>query len=287
MQENILSNTTLPICFTIFLQYTMKKILSYTLICCSFLVAITCKAQTQKTKKNKAEYYRITVYHFAGKEQEQLLDEYLEKALLPGLHKNQFKNIGVFKPIANDTAADKKLYVYIPSNTLEALTTIESLMYKDSAFRLAAKLYLSAAFDKPPFTRYQNILMKAFRLATKMNLPVLNSAKAENIYELRSYESATDGLYSNKVHMFNEGHEIDLFKKLNFNAVFYADVLMGDRMPNLIYMTCFENMAVRDEHWKAFGSSPEWKTMSSSPFYQHNVSKADIILMHAAPYSDF
>ena len=87
--------------------------------------------------------------------------------------------------------------------------------------------------------------------------------------------------------MFNEGHEIELFKKLNFNAVFYADVVMGDRMPNLIYMTCFENMAVRDEHWKAFGSSPEWKAMSSSPFYQHNVSKADIILMNAAPYSDF
>ena len=91
----------------------------------------------------------------------------------------------------------------------------------------------------------------------------------------------------NKVQMFNEGGEIDLFKKLEFNAVFYADVLSGSRMPNLIYMTSFENMAARDTHWKSFVDAPEWKRLSSLPEYQHNVSKADIILMHAAAYSDF
>jgi hypothetical protein len=251
------------------------------------LFGISANAQINKNNKAKAEYYRITVYHFASKEQEQSIDLYLEKALLPALHKNKFENIGVFKPITNDTAADKKIYVYVHSKTMEALTGIEELVYRDSAFRLEAKSYLTAVFDKPPFTRYENILMKAFRLAVKMNLPVLQSAKAEHIYELRSYESATDALYRNKVQMFNEGHEIDLFKKLYFNAVFYADVLIGDRIPNLIYMTCFENMADRDEHWKAFSNSPEWKAMSTAPFYQHNVSKADIILMHAAPYSDF
>jgi hypothetical protein len=265
----------------------MKNLFIYSITCSIFLVGFTYRSTAQKATKDKSEFYRITVYHFATKEQEQSLDWYLEKALLPALHKNKFENIGVFKPIANDTAADKKIYVYFPSKTMEILTGIEELVYRDSSFRLAAKPYLAAAFDKPPFTRYENILLKAFRLAKKMNLPHLTSAKAEHIYELRSYESATDGLYMNKVQMFNEGHEIDLFKKLNFNAVFYADVLIGSRMPNLIYMTSFENMTDRDEHWKAFGNSSEWKAMSTSSFYQHNVSKADIILMHAAPYSDF
>ena len=51
---------------------------------------------------------------------------------------------------------------------------------------------------------------------------------------MRSYESPTDGLYKNKVHMFNEGGEIDLFKKLEFNAVFYADVLSGSKMPKVL-----------------------------------------------------
>ena len=53
--------------------------------------------------------------------------------------------------------------------------------------------------------------------------------------------------------MFNEGGEIDLFKRLDFQAVFYADVLSGSRMPNLVYMVVFENAATREEHWKAFG----------------------------------
>jgi hypothetical protein len=265
----------------------MKKVLLYTMCSIYYVCSFTSIAQVNKSILDKSEFYRITVYHFTNSEQEQMLDMYLQNALLPALHKNKFQHIGVFKPIANDTAADKKVYVYVPSKTMEALTNVEDLIYTHSASKKVAQPYLAAAFDKPPFARYEQILMKAFRMAVTMNLPVLKSPKAEHVYELRSYESATDGLYINKVHMFNEGHEIELFKKLNFNAVFYADVLFGGRMPNLIYMTSFENMVEREAHWKAFGSSPEWKAMSSSPFYQHNVSKADIILMHAAAYSDF
>jgi hypothetical protein len=45
--------------------------------------------------------------------------------------------------------------------------------------------------------------------------------------------------------MFNEGGEIELFKRLNFNAVFYASVISGSRMPNLMYMTSYESKADR------------------------------------------
>ena len=88
--------------------------------------------------------------------------------------------------------------------------------------------------------------------------------------------------------MFNDGGEIALFKKLNFNAVFYGKVLSGSRMPNLMYMTTFENMADRDAHWKAFGSSEEWKTMSALPEYENkvSVSRNETILMRPADYSD-
>ena len=67
----------------------------------------------------------------------------------------------------------------------------------------------------------------------------------------------------------------------------YAEVIAGGNMPNLIYMTSFENLADRDAHWKTFGNDPEWKKLSSDPIYQHNVSKIDIILMKAASYSDY
>lgn len=87
--------------------------------------------------------------------------------------------------------------------------------------------------------------------------------------------------------MFNEGGEISLFKRLNFNAVFYAEVLSGSRMPNLMYMTTFENRAARDTLWKTFFADPEWKTLSALPEYQRNVSRSEIIFLRPTDYSDF
>ena len=91
-------------------------------------------------------------------------------------------------------------------------------------------------------------------------------------------------LAANKVSMFNNG-EIEIFKKLNFNAVFYGQVIAGSTMPNLMYLTSFENMADRDEHWKAFG--PLYKPMSEMPKYQNNVSKNVTILCTPTDYSDY
>ena len=67
--------------------------------------------------------------------------------------------------------------------------------------------------------------------------------------------------------MFNEGGEIPLFVRLNFNAVFYADVIAGSHMPNLMYMTTFNNKQDRDDHWKVFSADAEWKALSARPEY--------------------
>ena len=69
--------------------------------------------------KTKREFYQITIYHFSNANQEKMLDTYLQHALLPALHKMNIKNIGVFKPVGNDTAADKKIYVLIPFKSLD------------------------------------------------------------------------------------------------------------------------------------------------------------------------
>jgi hypothetical protein len=87
--------------------------------------------------------------------------------------------------------------------------------------------------------------------------------------------------------MFNVGDEIGLFKRLNFNAVFYSEVISGSRMPNLMYMTTFNNKADRDKHWDAFGSDPQWKTLIAKDEYKNNVIHADMIFLHPTEYSDF
>jgi hypothetical protein len=105
------------------------------------------------------------------------------------------------------------------------------------------------------------------------------------VYELRSYESASEKIFRNKVQMFNAGGEIKLFDRLGFNAIFYSEVLFGPKMPNLMYMTSFANMPAREAHWKAFGADPEWKKLAALPEYQNNVSHIDITFLRPTDYS--
>ena len=240
-----------------------------------------------KPPKKTADFYQITVYHFTTGEQQQVIEQYLKDAYLPALHKQQIKNIGVFMPINNDTSADKRLFVIVPIKSLQHAIDITDNLSKDNNYQNNGKTYIDAAFKNAPYNRMEKILLTAFPLAPFMNVPKLTGPKAERFYELRSYESATEKIAENKKQMFNEGGEIALFKRLNFNAVFYASVVAGSKMPNLMYMTSFENKVERDAHWKSFGGDPEWKKLSALPQYQNNVSKNESIFMHAAEYSDY
>ncbi|MGL6267900.1 MAG: NIPSNAP family protein, partial [Chitinophagaceae bacterium] len=189
--------------------------------------------------------------------------------------------------LANDTAAVKDLYVLIPFPNLNAKLKAYNQLLSDKVYLEAGKEYTDASYNKAPYSRIETILMQAFRDAPVMQKPALSGDRDKRVYELRSYESATEKIYRNKVEMFNEGGEVALFKRLGFNAIFYADVISGPRMPNLMYITSFEDKASRDAHWKTFVDDPEWKKLSSMPQYQHNVSKADIIFLRPTAYSDY
>lgn len=247
------------------------------------LFAITAQAKN----KNKQVYYRLETWYFSSAEQEAKLDAYFETAYLPALHRIGIQHIGVFKPIANDTAGQKKVYVLIPFSGLDQFGEIPGKLEKDQDYLAKAAAFLGAPFDAPAYRRKEITLLSAFPMAPGLNLPVLSAPLAERVYELRSYESASDKLYKNKVQMFNAGGEVALFKRLGFNAIFYGDVIAGAQMPNLMYMTSFNSMDDRNRHWEVFRNDPEWKSLSGNPFYQHNVSKAEIILARPAAYSDY
>jgi hypothetical protein len=237
--------------------------------------------------KGKRSFYQLTLYQYTSAAQENILSNYLQNALLPALHRAGFTNIGVFKSLANDTAAVKTMYVFMTIKNLEQLSVITDKLYSDVEYQARGSDYINAAYTTPPYTRKEIILLKAFPLAPKLELPNLKSPKHERVYELRSYESATEKIFSSKVKMFNEGGETVIFKNINANAVFYSEVVAGSHMPNLMYMTCYENKADRDAHWKNFGNDPAWKTLSALPEYQHNVAHIDIIFLQPMDYSDF
>jgi hypothetical protein len=64
-------------------------------------------------------------------------------------------------------------------------------------------------------------------------------------------------------------------------------IISGPKMPNLMYMTTFSDQASRDDHWKAFVDSPEWKKMAALSKYKNNVSLIDITFLYPTAYSDY
>lgn len=248
------------------------------------LMALLIGSTTLSYANSETSYFQLKVYHFQTSKQEATIDQFLQEAYIPAMHKLGFKQVGVFKPLDNAKKDDKLIYVLYTSNNLENFASLDADLLKDDQYLEKGRPYLEAKHDAPPFLRIESILMKAFRSKPNMSIPKLNSDKAKRVYELRSYEGPTEKLSANKIDMFNNG-EIDIFENLNFNAVFYGQVIAGSTMPNLMYLTCFEDMADREAHWKAFGTP--YKAMSELPQYQNNVSKNVTILCMPTSYSDF
>jgi hypothetical protein len=228
-------------------------------------------------------YFALKVYHLKTPRQEALIDSFLQHQYMPAMRAAGMPTIGVFKPISNDTAADKRIYVFTPYTSLKQWEQVE----KTVAPKLLAAggAYEDAAYKNPAYTRLETIFIKAFEEMTALKAPNLDTPKNERVYELRSYEGASEKIFRNKVQMFNAGGEIKLFNRLGFNGIFYGEVLFGAHMPNLMYMTSFANMPAREAHWKTFSADPEWKRLSALPEYQNNVAHIDIVFLRPTPYS--
>jgi hypothetical protein len=265
----------------------MKKHLLPLVFLVSIPLGLIISSFTPSHKNSAGEYYQLTIYHLKNAGQLSVTNAYLKNTLLPALHTFGLSNIGVFSAIENDTATDKKLYVLIPFTNFEKYESLMNAISAGMFIKNDNSGYTDAAFNNAPFERIENVLLKAFRDAPILKTPVLTAPLTERVYELRSYEASTEKLYQQKVNMFNQGGEVDLFNRLQFNAVFYGEVLNGSHMPNLMYMTTFDNKASRDKHWKNFVADTTWKRISALPQYQNTVSKADIFFLRPVEYSDY
>ncbi|MCH5689881.1 hypothetical protein LWM68_40025 [Niabella sp. W65] len=83
--------------------------LQHSLLLCLIFLTTTTYAQ-----KNLREYYQLTIYNYNSATQEAALNDYLQNALLPTLHRLGITRVGAFSNLANDTAKQKKMYVLIP-----------------------------------------------------------------------------------------------------------------------------------------------------------------------------
>jgi hypothetical protein len=267
-------------------MYQMNSICKKSFLKMIFLALFVISLTNAGFAKSR-DYYQIQVFKLSGKAQQEKVDNFLKNAYLPALHRAGIKSVGVFKPVETDTLSEKRVFVWVPFNSLDHFMKIQDALTKDTEYQKVGMDFLGARFDQVPFMRKESILLLAFPDAPNYFIPRHATAPSDRIYELRSYEGPTENLFRKKVEMFNAGGEMKIFTSLNFNAVFYAEVISGSTMPNLMYMTSFENLAARTAHWDSFKSHPDWKRLSGMEEYKNTVSRSVILLLHPTDYSDF
>jgi len=225
--------------------------------------------------KDTREFYELRVYTLRDFDQQKQVLNYFSDALIPALGRLGAGPVGVFTELK--PTGQTKLYALIPYGSLDNMLTIQDKLATDVVYLQAADAYLNAPAADPAYDRIDSSLLKAFANMPKMQVP----EKKPRIFELRRYEHATEGAGKKKLEMFNDAGEIDIFKKLGFNPVFFGETLIGPLRPNLTYMITFDDMAAHDAHWKAFGGDPAWKKVSAIPDYADAklVSKITSIIM--------
>ncbi len=237
----------------------------------SALAGLTSTSVTASAAQAAArEYYELRVYRLKEGADHAALDGYLEKAAIPALNRLGIKPVGVFtEPESKDGPA---IYVLIPYPSLECFSTAAAQLNADQEYLKAGADYLQLPKSNPGFLRIDSSLMLAFAGMPKLELPSYCQEKKARMFELRTYESPSEGKAQNKVDMFNAG-EIDVMHEVGLGPIFYGQVLLGRDLPHLTYMTSAESLEAHKKHWAGFSSHPTWKKLSGDKQYAENVSK--------------
>ena len=76
----------------------------------------------------------LRLYRLADDADEQRMDNYLQNAFIPALHKKGITSIGVFKSLPSDTIHPHLLYVLIPHKSLEQAIQENASLISDSQY---------------------------------------------------------------------------------------------------------------------------------------------------------
>jgi hypothetical protein len=189
----------------------------------------------------------------------QRLTDFLGNNLLPAYSRAGIKPVGLLQVSVGPDSPSFLSIVPYPSmaSIQETLTKLASdgTWTKDLA-----------AFDEKwdlAYERRESWLLRTFKSFPDLVIPKVEAGKT-NLFELRMYESRNSLGHVKKVSMFDDG-EIEIFKRVGVNPVFFGSTLFGSRIPNLVYMISFPSMEARTEAWAKFGQDPEWKKISSAP----------------------
>lgn len=232
-------------------------------------------------KRQSVELYELRSYSLKTGKQP-LLDDYLEKALLPALKKFEIGPVGVFHE--NLEKDGMKVHVLIVHRSAEDFASLPARLAADEEHRTAAGKYLGARPNEAVYTRIDSSLMAAIE-----GMPHLakTDPSKPRLLNLRIYESHNERAGKKKIEMFNKA-ELAIFRRVGLTPVFFGETIVGASMPNLTYMLVFPDEAGRKEAWNRFRDDEEWKKLRAVPEYADKeiVSNITNKILTPAAYSE-
>ena len=150
----------------------------------------------QPTAGPRYEYYQLRRYNLISGPQLKLTESYFSSALIPALARRGFGPVGAFKlDIGPETPA---YYLLIPGPSVEPLVELDLRLSGDAEFLAAVDPFWNATSTAPAFQRMEISLLASFEGWPKLTPPAAAATKAKRIFQLRTYESPSDGEHSSK-----------------------------------------------------------------------------------------
>jgi len=250
-----------------------------------FVPALAAGGSLISNAQSKApSIYEIRTIHLRNTidNQRSRLTDFLQHAAVPAFARAGIAPCAYFgSMIAEETPFVMTIASY-PS--LGAMEQQRAKLSADEEYKKAL-----AAYNAQPglnYERIDSILGRAFASFPEMIVPTDLAGRPGRIFELRRYESNNATTLAHKIKMFESG-EIAIFQRLGMRPVFFAETIVGSRMPNLVYMLSYDDLASREKLWKAFGADPEWQKMrvvpgNTDPEIVSNISNS---LLQPLPFS--
>ncbi|MGA2500444.1 MAG: NIPSNAP family protein [Tepidisphaeraceae bacterium] len=228
----------------------------------------------------------LRIYHFATPAKQQAYEKFLAEVAIPAYNRLGIQPVGVLKLLAKDNKGLKldadptDLYLILPHKSAESLLTMETRLAADEAYQKAGAAVLITPQKDPAYTRFESSLLLGFDQCPTVQA----GSKADTrVLQLRTYPSHSAEKALKKIHMFNEGGEIAIFKRCGMTPVFFGQALAGSNLPSLTYMLSFESEDAQKAAWGKFGQDPDWKKISRDEFYKDTVMQSSIINLILRP----
>ena len=224
--------------------------------------------QAQTSPASQRAVIELRYFRMRNGRQVERTTEYLRRGLLPASERAGIRPVGCFNAVF---APDSPFLLTLASYpSLAALETAREKLGADKEFLAVADEYNS--MTELSYIRMESSLLWAFPSMPTVAVPPTGENRAARIFELRTYEAPNDKALARKIKMFGDG-EIDIFRRSGMLTVFFAQTIVGSRMPNLTYMLAYDDLAARDKTWRAFSADPDWQKLRATP----GLSDAEIV----------